>query len=117
MKETKSRDVRQSHWRFSSLAEKLTETHPFIEAVRFADDVSVELYKPVGSDRQSPHTRDELYIVATGHGEFTLEDESFNFAAGDLIFVPAHAEHRFSSFSDDFSTWVIFFGPEKAPGG
>jgi len=30
---------------------------------------------------------------------------------GDVIFAPAGIEHRFENFSDDFVTWVIFYGP------
>lgn len=75
-------------------------------------DVSVELYAPRGSDTQSPHTRDEIYIVASGSGRFRRADQVCDFHAGDLLFVPARVEHRFESFSDDFRTWVIFFGPE-----
>ena len=38
---------------------------------------------------------------------------SFLIASGIplLIFVPAGIEHRFENFTDDFSTWVIFYGP------
>jgi hypothetical protein len=75
-------------------------------------DVSVELYAPRGSDMQSPHTRDELYIVASGSGTFRRADQVCEFNVGDLLFVPAHMDHRFETFSDDFRTWVIFFGPE-----
>jgi len=73
--------------------------------------VSIELYAPQGSDTQSPHTRDELYIIASGSGTFRRADRVCDFKTGDLLFVPAHEEHRFESFSDDFRTWVIFFGP------
>jgi len=75
-------------------------------------EVSIELYAPRGVDTQSPHTRDELYIVASGSGTFRRADEVCEFHAGDLLFVPARVEHRFERFSDDFRTWVIFFGPE-----
>ncbi|CAB3745839.1 cupin domain-containing protein [Paraburkholderia solisilvae] len=75
-------------------------------------EVSVELYAPRGEDKQSPHTRDELYIVACGSGVFRRANETCEFRAGDLLFVPAHVEHRFERFSDDFRTWVIFFGPQ-----
>lgn len=40
------------------------------------------------------------------NGEITVE-----FQAGDFLFVPAGIEHRFINFTDDFSTWVIFYGP------
>ncbi len=107
---------RQPHpiWRFPATLEQLSQEHPFVEVADFGGEASVELYKPIGEDRQSPHTKDELYVVASGSGMFTLENSEFAFDTGDVIFVPAHAEHRFSSFSDDFSTWVIFFGPQKA---
>ncbi len=75
-------------------------------------DLSVELYAPRGVDNQSPHTRDELYIVSSGSGMFRRADQVCAFSAGDLLFVPAHVEHRFEQFSEDFRTWVIFFGPE-----
>jgi len=33
-----------------------------------------------------------------------------------MLFVPAGVEHRFENFSDDFATWVIFYGPEGGEG-
>ncbi|MDJ0916232.1 MAG: cupin domain-containing protein [Woeseiaceae bacterium] len=113
MNENKVGKPAQTIWRYPEILEQLSEDRPFLEIAEFSDNLSVELYKPVGEDTQMPHTRDELYIVASGSGLFTLEKDEFPFAKGDVIFVPAQAEHRFSSFSDDFSTWVIFFGPEK----
>ena len=29
-----------------------------------------------------------------------------------VLFVPAHEEHRFESFTDDLVVWVMFYGPE-----
>ena len=34
------------------------------------------------------------------------------FSAGDFLFAPAGVEHRFVNFTDNFYTWVIFYGPE-----
>jgi mannose-6-phosphate isomerase-like protein (cupin superfamily) len=73
--------------------------------------MSVEVYAPQGQDPQQPHAQDELYIVAAGHGRFRLGDAVHEVAAGDCLFVPAGAEHRFLDFSNDFVTWVIFWGP------
>jgi mannose-6-phosphate isomerase-like protein (cupin superfamily) len=72
--------------------------------------VETEFYAPRGVDPQMPHDRDELYFVARGSGWFVAEGQRRRFSAGDLIFVPARAEHRFEAFSDDFATWVVFFG-------
>ena len=32
--------------------------------------------------------------------------------AGDCLFVAAGVEHRFETFSNDFSTWDVFWGPK-----
>lgn len=74
--------------------------------------MSVELYAPRGEDLQTPHDQDELYVVVAGSGEFLNGEVRHPFQAGDVIFVPAGVEHRFLSFTPDFQTWVIFYGPE-----
>jgi len=74
--------------------------------------MSVELYAPVGTDPQSPHSQDELYFIHSGTGMMILAGDSLSFAPGDCFFVAAGVEHRFESFSPDFSTWVVFWGPE-----
>jgi mannose-6-phosphate isomerase-like protein (cupin superfamily) len=51
-------------------------------------------------------------VVARGSGTFVNGDRHHPFSAGDVLFVPAGVEHRFEGFTDDFGTWVIFYGPE-----
>ena len=73
----------------------------------------VEIYRPAnGVDRQTPHTRDELYTIISGSGQFLNGTHSHPFGPGDVLFVPAGVEHRFFDFSDDFATWVFFYGPK-----
>ncbi len=74
--------------------------------------LSVEIYKPDQIDRQTPHNRDEVYVVVSGSGRFFNDGKETPFMAGDFLFVRAGAEHRFLDFTDDFSTWVFFYGPE-----
>ena len=76
-------------------------------------DLELRLYAPQGRDPQTPHDRDELYIVASGRGSFRAGDRTYPFAPGDLFFVAAHETHRFEDFSDDFATWVVFYGAAK----
>jgi mannose-6-phosphate isomerase-like protein (cupin superfamily) len=72
----------------------------------------IGIYRPNGgSDQQIPHVRDEVYIIASGTGEFVCGGDAKSFTPGDLFIVPAGAEHSFRKFSSDFATWVIFFGP------
>jgi mannose-6-phosphate isomerase-like protein (cupin superfamily) len=80
--------------------------------VLFCADMEVELYAPAGSDPQKPHTRDELYVIASGSGWFHSGEQRQAFSAGTLLFVPAGVPHHFADFSADFSAWVMFFGPE-----
>jgi mannose-6-phosphate isomerase-like protein (cupin superfamily) len=84
---------------------------PFLELFQHGT-LSVELYKPVGRDLQQPHTRDEVYVIVSGSGRFMSDGQLYDFQPGDFLFVPAGVEHRFEEFTDDFSTWVIFYGPE-----
>lgn len=74
--------------------------------------LEVRYYAPRGSDPQTPHSRDELYVVASGRGWFVRGDQRVPFEAGDALFVAAGVEHRFEDFSDDFGAWVMFYGPE-----
>ncbi|MBI2518599.1 MAG: cupin domain-containing protein [Opitutae bacterium] len=84
---------------------------PFAVALKHGS-MSVELYAPRGRDRQTPHTRDELYFVVSGRGEFVHGGRRDPFGPGDTFFVPARQEHRFENFTADFAAWVVFYGPE-----
>jgi mannose-6-phosphate isomerase-like protein (cupin superfamily) len=79
--------------------------------------LSVELYAPRGRDPQDPHTRDEVYVVVQGSGQFRNGDVRHPFGPGDLLFVPAGVVHRFENFSDDLAVWVVFYGPEGGEAG
>jgi mannose-6-phosphate isomerase-like protein (cupin superfamily) len=83
----------------------------FVEVFRHGT-LAVEVYAPRGVDPQTPHTRDEAYIVVSGSGWFVNGPTRERFAAGDFLFVPAGVVHRFEDFSEDLVVWVIFYGPE-----
>ena len=72
----------------------------------------VEIYAPRGTDPQQPHTRDEIYFVATGSGEYVCGESRQAFAPTDILFAAAGVTHRFENFSDDLVLWVLFYGPE-----
>ena len=76
----------------------------------------VGLYALRDHDPQEPHTQDEIYIVASGSGDFVNAGETKPFRPGDIIFVKAGVEHRFENFTEDFQTWVVFWGPEGGEG-
>jgi len=107
-----------TNWLFS-LAETVARLPPESEPLRFAlagqhGTMTLGLYAPRGGDIQTPHEQDELYVIATGSGAFNKAGERRTFVAPDVIFVEAGVSHRFEDTSDDFSAWVVFWGP---PGG
>ncbi len=85
-------------------------------------------FSPRDHDPQTPHDRDELYVVVSGSGTFIRAQEStplgddvslslggedrVTFNPGDAIFVPAGTVHRFERLSEDFACWIVFYGPE-----
>ncbi len=74
--------------------------------------LEVEYYSPKAVDNQAPHRRDEIYVIASGTGTFNHAGTRIAFARGDVLFAAAGVEHRFEDFSDDFATWVFFYGPD-----
>ena len=85
-------------------------------------------FSPRDHDPQTPHDRDELYVIVSGTGTFMRAQDSASFGddlslplhgedrvpfnPGDAIFVPAGTVHRFETFSEDFACWIVFYGPE-----
>ena len=62
------------------------EGERFVELFRHGT-LSVELYAPRGTDPQTPHTRDEVYVVVEGSGQFRNGAERHPFEPGDVLFV------------------------------
>jgi quercetin dioxygenase-like cupin family protein len=85
----------------------------YLELIR-ASSLSAGVYVlPVGSeDHQQPHTEDELYYVARGRGRFRRSGAERSVRPGDLLFVPAGAEHRFVSVEEEL-VLVVFFAPPE----
>lgn len=94
-----------------ALAELERSCSEFVELFRHGT-LSVEVYRPRETDRQQPHTRDEVYVVISGSGTFVNGGVRRPFEPGEVLFVPAGTEHRFEDFTEDFATWVFFYGPE-----
>ena len=96
--------------------DRLSENERFVTVFKYGT-LSVELYAPRGHDPQQPHSRDEVYVVVSGSGTFVHGEARDPFGPGDFLFVPTGLEHRFEDFTDDFSVWVLFYGPEGGEAG
>lgn len=83
----------------------------FAEIFRYGS-LCLEIYAPRSRDPQQPHKQDEIYVVVQGEGIFVNGETRQSFGPGDILFAAAGEVHRFEEFTDDFYTWVIFYGPE-----
>ncbi len=63
-------------------------------------------------DGQLPHSEDELYYVVSGRAMIRVADEDAPVAAGSLVFVAAHVEHRFHDITEDLRV-LVFFAPAE----
>ena len=93
------------------VTEKWPRGEPFAVAFRHGS-MLVELFAPVGTDAQTPHSQDELYFIHSGSGTFVIGEERHSFVPGTCFFVPGGVVHNFEEFSPDFSAWVVFWGPQ-----
>jgi mannose-6-phosphate isomerase-like protein (cupin superfamily) len=99
-----------------SVPEALTKL-PNADGKQFATifehgSLAVEIYAPCGIDPQQPHTRDEVYFVVSGSGDYVCGDTRQPFGPTDLLFAAAGVAHRFENFTADLVVWVLFYGPE-----
>jgi mannose-6-phosphate isomerase-like protein (cupin superfamily) len=70
------------------------------------------LSRPLRPNEQAPHAQDELYFIVQGSGVLFHDGKRERFKAGDALFVAAGTEHHFEDSSDDFTVWVVFYGPQ-----
>jgi mannose-6-phosphate isomerase-like protein (cupin superfamily) len=80
------------------------------EAIRLIDtgigveslDVHVNILRPKGPrGRVHRHTKsDNVYIVKSGEGLLTIEDEDHAIVADDVVFIPAGMRHSLSNVSE-----------------
>ena len=99
------------HWRAGDAANRPLEAGRASVDLFHYGSGNLRYYAPRGEDLQQPHDQDEYYIVVTGSGDFVVGDARYSFGPNDVLFVPAGAVHRFENFTEDFGTWVLFYGP------
>lgn len=90
----------------------LADSHKHFVELFAHGSLKLEIYKPEQIDLQQPHEQDEVYIIITGSGTFLSDGKRSQYTVGDFLFVPAGVVHRFENFTEDFATWVIFYGPK-----
>jgi mannose-6-phosphate isomerase-like protein (cupin superfamily) len=79
-------------------------------------DLSVGTYSIVagGTDGQSPHTEDEIYVVTAGRATLESGGEATAVGPGSVIYVPASEVHRFTAITEDLALLVLFAPAEES---
>jgi mannose-6-phosphate isomerase-like protein (cupin superfamily) len=103
------------HWTVAEAAGRGPDPGRASAGVFARSEIEVRYFAPYPEDRQSPHSRDELYFVARGRAVFERERDRLEVVPGDVLLVPAQMPHRFVEMSEDFATWVVFY-PGTEPG-
>jgi len=87
------------------------EPNDWVEQLR-TKSMSVGTYSiPVGGvDDQLPHHEDEIYVVTTGRAKLVTPGGTEDVGPGDVLFVPAEEEHRFTEITEDLAL-LVFFAP------
>lgn len=77
-------------------------------------DLSMGLYhlKAGEADPQNPHNQDEVYYVLEGRAKIEVEKEVRTVASGSIVYVKAHAAHKFIDIETDL-TVLVFFAPAE----
>ena len=70
-----------------------------------------------GSDLQTPHTEDEIYVVLRGRARLWTPDLTVDVAPGAVAFVPALEPHRFVDITEDLHVLVVFGPAEHSNAG
>jgi len=85
--------------------------HEFLRA----PSMSAGLYRlPTGgTDPQSPHREDELYLVVAGRATLVVAGERRAMGPGSAAFVAAGVPHRFVDITEDLEVYVVFAPPES----
>jgi mannose-6-phosphate isomerase-like protein (cupin superfamily) len=95
------------------VARQAASGRPYLEFVR-VESLSVGLYVlgAGATDRQQPHTEDEVYHVVAGRSRMTVGSGEIEVGPGSVIFVAAHTPHRFHDIAEELRILVFFAPPE-----
>jgi mannose-6-phosphate isomerase-like protein (cupin superfamily) len=85
----------------------------YLEFLRIPSmSAGVYVLAPGSTDLQSPHLQDEMYYIVRGKARMRAGSEDQSVQNGSVIFVAAHAEHRFYDIQAEL-TVLVFFAPAE----
>ncbi|MNL49771.1 Cupin domain protein [compost metagenome] len=76
--------------------------------------MSIEPGDDIGAE---VHDLDQVLVFVSGEGEFQVGEQRGKVHPGDVVVVPAHAEHNFvNTGSAPLRLYTVYAPPEHAPG-
>jgi len=92
---------------------RIASGRSYLEFLR-VPDLSAGLYvlEAGASDRQLPHSEDEIYVVLSGQGRLRMGDDDVSVRPGSIAFVAATVDHRFHDIEARLAVLVVF-GPAE----
>ena len=95
------------------MAERQKSGREWLEFLR-VPSLSMGVYhlKKGTEDKQTPHKQDEVYYVASGRAVLAVAGQDHPVEQGSVVFVAAHAQHRFHDITEDLTT-LVFFAPAE----
>ena len=100
----------------AELLEKLKESgRPYLPFLN-NETMSCGIYRLESGveDGQQPHKMDEVYYTLAGKAKFEADGDKMEVKPGTILFVAAHADHRFYDIEEDLELLVFF---SKVPVG
>lgn len=90
-------------------AEQVASGNPYHEFLRVpALSCGIYVLPAGGTDRQSPHSEDEIYYVLHGRATLDIGDHEHLVHPGSVVYVPARVPHRFHTIEEDLKLLVVF---------
>ena len=94
-------------------ARRIASGRSYLEFLRVPDlSAGTYVLEAGASDRQLPHTEDEIYVVLSGRGRLRMGDDDVPVGPGSIAFVAATVDHRFHDI-DARLTVLVIFGPAE----
>jgi mannose-6-phosphate isomerase-like protein (cupin superfamily) len=91
------------------LARLQEEGRPYYEFLnRGSLSAGIYYLAPDESDRQQPHTEDEVYYVLSGEGSIDIDGEQTRVRPGSVVFVAKHVPHHFHDYDEGLTLLVVF---------
>lgn len=78
----------------------LRRIYPWAEVASPFWGTAIASVRPGECTMPHSHNEFETFLVLSGRGQMTIENESEEMEAGDVVFIPKDKNHRFANLSD-----------------